>query len=211
MLKKLIFIAFMAFFAIQCNAQKISYGLKAGPNISNVVGESPYDFNSRTSFHAGVIADLSLSGKFGLQPELLFSSQGAKNGPNPWYDINGYENVRSELELNYLSIPVMGEYLFLPGLSIQLGPQISYLLNSEIEFEGEDAGTNPIENNDLKDHTKYFQFSIGGGLEYTFDMGLFIDGRYNLALNDIFKESNNYTFYGNNRNSLLQISAGYKF
>lgn len=203
--------SFMAFFAIQVNAQKISYGFKAGPNISNVVGESPYDFNSRTSFHAGLVADFSLSDKFGLQPELLFSSQGGDNSPYPWYDINGYENVHSKLELNYLTMPVMGEYFILPGLSIQLGPQVSYLLSSEMEFEGEDPGQNPMEPRDLADHTKSFQFGIGGGLEYTFDMGLFIDGRYNLALNDIFKESGSYASYADSRISLIQISAGYKF
>lgn len=54
-------------------------GAKAGLNFSNLTGDDA-DLDGRTSFHLGLIAEIMFSEKFGIQPEVLYSAQGAKEG-----------------------------------------------------------------------------------------------------------------------------------
>lgn len=56
-----------------------------------------------TSYHAGLIAEIKLTDGFSVQPELLYSTQGAS-----------YKNATTEFknELGYLSIPVLAKISF---------------------------------------------------------------------------------------------------
>lgn len=62
---------------------------------------------------------------------------------------------------------------------------------------------------DIKDYLKTIDFAVAFNLEYELKLGLFFQGRYNLGLTDINDGllPSNFRF----RNSVFQISAGYKF
>jgi hypothetical protein len=53
-----------------------------------------------------------------LQPEAVYSSQGAK------YTVNGAEHT---LSLNYINIPLQIQYMFDNGFRLQTGPQAGFL------------------------------------------------------------------------------------
>lgn len=61
---------------------KISYGVRAGLNISNIGGEygpdsdDKLDFDSRVGFHIGGIVDIPITNGFYVQPGLLFTTRG---------------------------------------------------------------------------------------------------------------------------------------
>lgn len=61
---------------------KITYGVRAGLNISNIGGEygpdsdDKLDFDSRVGFHIGGIVDIPITNGFYVQPGLLFTTRG---------------------------------------------------------------------------------------------------------------------------------------
>ena len=166
------------------NAQMLQFGVKGGVNFANYTnGEiEGVDFNQVTSYHFGLVTELKLLENLSLQPELLYSTQGSELGSID-------EQVKNEL--GYISLPVMAKfYLTTNRLSIEAGPQFSFLVSERNELDTTDTNT--------------FDFGIGGGLSYKITDGLFISGRYIAGLTEVKKEADA-------KNVLIQFSIGYMF
>jgi len=166
------------------NAQDINYGLKTGLNISNFIGGDA-DRNNIFSFHAGGFAEFELSEKFSLQPELLYSRQGSEA-----------ENVIN-IKVDYLAIPVMAKYYLSENFSLEVGPQASFLINDKAEFNDSSIP-------DAETDAPSFDFGINLGFGYNFNSNLFAQARYNYGITTITENPDI-------RNSVFQISLGYKF
>lgn len=169
------------------NAQNVQFGVKAGMNISNLSGDAD-GLDSRTSIQFGLAAEISISEQFSVQPELIYSTQGAEDKE---YD--------EKLKLDYINVPLIAKYYVIKGLSIEAGPQIGFLISAKSEFDGEDE--------DIKDGLNGIDFGIDLGLGYKLDNGINFGARYNLGLSDIEDEFDDYKVH----NSVFQISVGYWF
>ena len=186
---KKVILAAIAFFALSANveAQSVRLGIKGGINYANqngtdiTVNSSNYDSEAITSYHAGLVAEIKLSDGFAIQPELLYSTQGAnyKNG------VNEFKN-----ELGYLSIPVVAKIYLSNSLSLELGPQASFLLSERDNVNFKDSET--------------FEFAAVGGLGLNITKNLFIQARYGLGLTEASKNADI-------KNSTFQVSAGIMF
>ncbi|MFL9843859.1 porin family protein [Flavobacterium rhizosphaerae] len=88
------------------------FGIKGGVNFSNFGADA--DTDSTTGFYAGVLVDIPGKGNFHFQPEILYTSEGAKDS-----------------SLDYIRIPVMGKYYLTQGLSIQAGPELAVKIGAE--------------------------------------------------------------------------------
>src|SRR5215217_6166896 len=87
----------LASFAVQ--AQDINVGLKGGLNLSSIDNNTTANFSNRLGYHAGLLVHIPVTPQIAVQPEVIYSSQGAK------YTVgNGQEH---SLGLNYVNIPVM--------------------------------------------------------------------------------------------------------
>ena len=170
------------------NAQNITIGAKAGLNLSTLQPDLP-DPATKTSIHFGGVAEIQLMEMFSLQPELLYSSQGVKD------ESDDDEVVR----LSYLTLPILGKYYIVDGVSIEAGPQIGFLLSAEVEDNGETT--------DLKEDTKSVDIGLAIGLGYKMDTGLNFALRYYLGsdINDIGEDPEEF------KNRVFQISIGYFF
>ncbi|MBS9767696.1 MAG: PorT family protein [Flavobacteriaceae bacterium] len=182
------------------NAQSVKYGVKAGLNVANVsnvkLGEIEPD--SRVAYHVGAMAEIGLTSQFAVQPEVLFSVQGASKEK---------EGVTGAVEFNYINIPVMAKYYVLNGLSLEVGPQIGFLTTAKITFKGTIEGKEINESKDVKDEAKSVDFGLNFGTSYNyqnFNLGV----RYNLGLTDIAKERDGGDA---NKNGVFQVSLGYFF
>ena len=113
------------FFASQkLYAQKTSYGIKAGVNLSTVTGEAyPADtVKMLVGYHAGGFITIKLP-FVSIQPELLISTAGSEFWTN---------DVIQEMKFTYISLPVMIKIKPLKGFYVEAGPQFSYKIAESI-------------------------------------------------------------------------------
>lgn len=190
-MKKIILsaIAVMAFgFA---NAQDVKFGVKAGVNFANLGGDTE-DTKALVGFQVGGFAEIKLTEKFAIQPELLYSTQGAKNE-----DSFGGETYKYDSKFDYLNVPVMAKYFVTKGLSVEAGPQIGFLLSAK--EDGEDA----------KDYVKSIDFGANFGVGYDFTENISAGIRYNLGLSNINDSDSSDDYKVNN--NVFSLTVGYKF
>ncbi|MAU27057.1 MAG: hypothetical protein CMH48_06225 [Muricauda sp.] len=188
MKKLIVFAVLVAFGHTMGNAQDLAFGAKAGLNLSTL---QPELTDSRTAFHLGGVAEISLTDVFSVQPELLYSAHGAK-------DQNDSNNDEI-FKIDYLTLPIMAKYYVYDGLSVEAGPQVGFLLSSKQEDNGE--------TDDLKDVTKSTDIGFALGVGYKLENGLNFGLRYYLGsdVNDIDEDTEEF------KNRVFQISVGYFF
>ncbi len=191
-MKKLSVIAICLFMSFAVAAQsKPKFGLKGGLNVSTLNYNSGYDVDWKPGFHAGGLAHIHFTPSFSLQPEVYFSTQGAKIP---------YGNDKLNRNLNYVNVPVLLQYNFNNGFRLQGGPQIGFLLGAKDKLNGQDIHT--VSTKDFK----RVDFSLPLGVSYLFYSGLGLDGRYNLGLSNI---NDNGTV--KIKNSVFQFGLFYLF
>ncbi len=111
---KKLFLSILAVVAFgTANAQDIKFGVKAGANFSNFTGD--FDSDGKTGFYVGGLADFSVSEKFHVQPELLYSMEGADNDGG----------------VSYLRLPIMAKYYVMEGLNLQAGPTVAFKIGAD--------------------------------------------------------------------------------
>lgn len=161
-------------FALLCTgiifAQQAQLGIKGGLNVSTMTNDAGYNWGSKVGFNAGLLAHIRMTPDLALQPEVQYSTQGAK------YTVSDGEH---SLDLNYINIPVQLQYMFRSGFRIQTGPQIGFLTNVKDELGNAETGY--FTNQDFKS----VDFSWSVGLGYVGYSGLGVDARYNFGLSNI--------------------------
>jgi hypothetical protein len=193
-MKKITITAFFALVAVSAFSQaEVAIGLKGGPNFAKVNTEESAgeNYKSRTGFHFGAFALIKLT-KIGIQPEILFSQQGAK------LEYSGSPDV--ETNFSYVNIPVILKLYTVAGINIQAGPQFGFLTSAKAKVDGIDG------EDDIKDELKGSDLSLAVGLGWDLPFGLTIDGRYNIGLSKI----NDNDAAPDAKNQVIQVSVGYK-
>ncbi len=149
----------------------MSFGIKGGLNVYNINNEDNTGYDSRVGIHFGVLGHVHVKPHFAIQPELVYSSQGAtytNNGDAFYY------------HLDYINIPVLFQYMFHSGLRLQAGPQLGILVSAKSKLNNSSI--------DLND-TRPFDVALSFGASYILpSTGFGIDARYNLGLNNINKD-----------------------
>lgn len=156
-------------FAGSVNAQHVNFGIKGGLNAYTFADGNKTNYGAKIGFHAGALAHIHLTDQFGLQPEVLFSTQGAN-----------YEGTNSstKFSLNYINVPVLFQYMFKMGFRVQAGPQLGILLSAKSET----AGTK----SDIKNNFKPLDLGVAIGASYVHvPTGFGVDARVNLGLSQI--------------------------
>lgn len=195
MKKSLLFIAAMVFSTTFVAAQEFVYfGAKGGVNFSNFSGDGWSDFdegNARTAYHLGLVAEVPVSPRFSIQPEVLYSAQG--------YDIVRRDNAADlEHKLDYVTVPVLAKVYLFRGLSLEAGPQFGFLADHEVG-----TGENDLELAD--DNINNFDLSLGLGASYKFS-NFFLYGRYNAGMTDVYDVDGVDV-----KNSVVQAGIGLMF
>jgi hypothetical protein len=181
-MKKVLFAAVAVLGFTFANAQETKFGAKAGFNMSNLAGAD--NASTLIGIHLGGFAEFKLSDKFAVQPELLFSMQGA-----------GFDG--GDTKLNYINIPVMAKYFVTENISIEAGPQIGFLMSAKAD------GT------DVKEGYNSTDFGINLGGSYYLNDNMFLTARYGFGLSDVEKDLPSDE--KGSKNSVFQLSFGYKF
>lgn len=164
-------------------AQSFKFGPKVGLNVSNYTGDNVKS-DALVGFHLGGLLNFGIGNVFSIQPEVLFSTQGAKIKDN---------NDEYEFKTSYVSVPVMLKARTGFGLYLEAGPQVAFKT-------GEDIGNQTI--NKFADN---LDLAVGGGIGYQAGFGLGIGARYVQGVSKVgtFSTSN---LKADVKNSIIQVS-----
>jgi len=171
-------------------AQHLNFGIKGGMNLYNIRNDNNSTFDNSVGYHLGLLAHIHLAKQFAMQPEVVFSTQGAN------YSVGSTDN---ELNLDYVNLPLMFQYMFDNGFRFQAGPQVGILINAKSKFGSA--------NSDVKNNFSSVDLGIGAGMSYVHPpSGFGFDARYNIGLNNI-NENGSVNSY----NRGLQLGVFYLF
>ncbi len=177
--------------------REMSFGVKGGVNFANVTGDGFDDRSSRTSFHVGAVAEFPVQEIFSIQVEALYSGQGFE------YDFRGASGDKAEYQLDYINVPVLAKFYLSDMISLEVGPQFSFVVNEEFDSRPlDDAGDIDLTGTPLEAET--FDFGAAAGITFQTNSGIFATARYNHGFTDIIKDVDV-------QNSVFQIGVGYKF
>ena len=199
-MKKLIATIALSIFAfVNANAQSVAF--KAGYTHSNVIvsPEPANIFTPKETFHAGIaIKDIKLTDKIGLQPEFLYSMQGFK--------VASVGNVG----IHYLSVPLLVTFPVAEGLELQVGPQVSYMVNSRVGV------VNDLFSITYKGLFNDFDAGAVAGVEYKVSDNISLGGRYYLGMTNVnkdfsFGDNKNLSDYFQMRNTGIQAYVSFAF
>jgi hypothetical protein len=192
MKKNIITICVILVACISANAQIFKLGIKGGINYANQTGtditvnSTNYKTEAISNYHIGLLAEVKLGDRFSIQPEVLYSTQGAK------YDAIGVAQDFTN-DIGYISIPVMAKINLNNTFSLEFGPQASFLMSKK----------NEVSINSIKNQ-KDIDFGAGAGLGIRVTKSIFLQGRYMVGLSEISPDAKV-------KNSVLQVSAGLLF
>jgi Outer membrane protein beta-barrel domain len=155
------------------HAQNVNIGLKGGVNLYTITSDNDFNFDMKAGFNAGLIGHIHFTKQFALQPEVLYSTEGAK------YSLLG---INHTLKLNYINVPVLLQYMFNNGFRLQAGPQVGFLTAAKSE-----TGNTKT---DVKSNYKSTDFAITAGVGYVHaPSGWGADARYNFGVGNINENS----------------------
>lgn len=165
-------------------AQKTVFGIKAGANLSNIVGSDALDGNKlKLGGLGGILLNIPASsdGFVSIQPELLYSMKGTSRNEGT-----------SKTTIHYIDVPVLAR-LDLQGPFLVLGPQANVLLTSN------------------SGRTGYRPVNVGAtaGVGYQSETGMSLEVRYNRDITPFLEDAGNIKLH--NYNSVLQAQVGYLF
>ena len=159
----------------------LGLGIKGGVNFANQAVKD-ISTSSITNFHVGAYLNINFSEKFGITPEVLFSATGSK-----WEDV--------EVNTNYIAIPIMLRIKPISFISLEAGPQFSFLTKAEVQDVG-----------DIKDQLKNNDFGLAFGGAFHAPFGFQIGARYVLGFTNISEVSEEEI-----KNRTFQIYVGWTF
>lgn len=165
---------------------------KIGMNVASLTKSDGAD--PRIGLAAGVEAEYQATDIFSISAGVIYSMQGNKYD----YDVLGKKTVTKTNKLDYINIPILANVYVVKGLAVKLGIQPAFKVNDQIKTSVDEGSTTA----DV-DKAESFDFSIPVGLSYEYSNVVF-DARYNFGVTNIADG-------GDSKNSVFQITLGYKF
>jgi hypothetical protein len=199
-MKKLLIIAIGVFTAGAVQAQDVSFGIKGGANMSNIIktNDDSYETEFKPGFHAGLTMEIGIGNTFAFAPELMFSQKG--------YKTDNFGGTFTQTT-NWIDIPILAKINATPTFNIFLGPQVSFLTKTTNKFEGVVNGQEIIEEGSDTFKKSIAGGVIGAGFDITPKIGL--SARYALDFQKTDEEGNTSTPAF--KNQVIQAGIGFKF
>lgn len=175
----------------------MKYGVKAGLNMTSMSNDMAFDpgFGMGVGFRVGGFLNMRWgyrtensskgTGLWGFQPELMFSYQAVNTNDGG-------------IKMNCISVPLLLKVYPTTGFSIEVGPELSYLISTS-------PSTMAVDGAEIKvGDCKGMNIGLAAGLAYDFEMGLTVGARYTYGFNDMAK---NLKW----KNSNIQVTVGWMF
>lgn len=171
-MKRFLIASMFIFSTLFASAQGFSFGPKVGANITGISGlqfDNGYEFG----YHLGGFAEIMLSEKIGIQPELLWSQTSLTTASSLPALYSTSLSELSKVKLNYISIPLLLNIRPAKFITFQVGPQFGILQDKK----------NSMANN-VQSAFKSGDFSMLAGVQLKV-LSFRIYGRYGIGLSNI--------------------------
>ena len=181
-MKKFLLLVFALGFFGTAQAQ---FGVRAGFSSPNLVKTN---FDANPGFHAGVYFRKEL-GFIAIEPGLQYAQKGYTTDIGPAGEITE--------RLNYVDLPLLVRWNFLPILNVFAGPQGSILVSRKYETAGNtDTSTEPVKGYDIAG-------VVGVGVKLPLNLNAQVSYDFGLQ---------NLNYYNQDvKNNVLKISVGIDF
>lgn len=207
---KKVFFALAAVLMLSLTSQaQVKFGAKAGMNLSRFTENFE---TMKPGFHAGVYAQINIAPMFSIQPEVLYSMQGATEEETNT-TLGQTITAKGSVISHNVIVPVMLQFTPIKSLTIEAGPQFGFNLGmslySEITMFGlvEDSFEESV---DLESEDyKMFDFGLAAGLKYNVNSNINVYARYVFGLTPVFEYPEGYDDKAMNQN--LMIGVGFSF
>lgn len=179
-------------------------GVRAGLNLSRFTNT---ESSNKADFYVGAQFGIKLAKFYTLQPELVYSRQGATIEEYQYNSFDvfiGKKDVRYNLD--YLSLGIINKFTFGSGFQFVVGPTIDFKVGDNFPTY-------------LSNELIGVDFALVGGIGYEFKNGVTIEARFKQGMIDIFGD--NYNDYNDDNgngnydevilNQLFQIGVSYSF
>ena len=155
-------------------------GVKGGVNQAVLSGRVGEDATYKTYFHAGIFYEAKVLGPLSIQPELLYSLQGAQLKGT----LTDYKT-----QLNYIQVPILLKATLGP-VYVEAGPQFGYLVSANEEGKVQVRNTSGNVafrdvNQSATDNYKRNEFALCAGVGLKLGSIVRVGGRFVAGLNDI--------------------------
>jgi hypothetical protein len=160
----------------------------------------------KVGWNAGFFAKLPVARGFSIQPELSYTSKGAKEKYNNFVEGQG----EYRFNLNYVELPVLAVFNVAKNFNLHVGPYVSYLAGVNIKDMKDNGTIHEIAELDAENFNR-FDYGLVGGLGI--DISNFTLGaRYNYGLREIGKDGNiTSQLLKNSKNSAISLYLGIGF
>lgn len=181
------------------------FGIKGGVNLSNLYVDEVEDENMKVGLNIGVFAKMPITKGFSIQPELLYSSKGAKLKYNNLFGEGEYR-----YNMNYVELPVLAVFNLGKNFNIHAGPYAALLTSANIKRLDKDNGDiDHIADLDTDDFNR-FDYGLVGGVGFDIE-NFTLGARYNYGLHEIGKDGIAGQATKNSKNSAFTFYIGIGF
>lgn len=188
------------------NSLSPKFGIKGGVNLTNMYVKDVSDENMKVGFNAGFFAKLPVTRGFSIQPELLYTSKGAKETYNNFIEGKG----EYRFNLNYIELPVLAVINVAKNFNIHAGPYVSYLAAVNIKDLKDNGTINNVKDLDAENFNR-IDWGVAGGLGI--DISNFTLGaRYSYGFREIGKSGSlSGELTKDSKNSAISLYIGLGF
>ena len=180
---------------------QVKFGIVGGLNVSSLVNvnNSNYNTDTKLGLNIGGSLDIPIIKPLTFEGEVLYSQKGYKANT-----IDGDFTQKS----SFIDVPLLAKLQVAPGFNFVVGPQISFLLNTQNVYRS--GFTTVKEDVYNRDADGYNKSLIGGVVGIGLDLSPNVElrGRYTL---DLQNNGDRGTYAPQYRNQVWQVGLGFKF
>lgn len=205
-MKKFLLSFIIVFATAYSSTAQVSFGVQAGGNVSTLKGDAIKSLNnlfditngmvdqtSKFGFSGRTYASIPVDKSFGVETGLSYQQKGYKITGDFNSTFLKLLNAKADLvnTSQYIGLDALAKVTPTEGLSIKVGPQVSYLVKNNLKIRSSVLGFNLLNQDvDLTSNTNEWDFGLTGGIGYKFKNGVSLNGFYTHGLSPIDKNSN---------------------
>lgn len=194
-MKKSIIIIVLTFFYCQSYCQSFNFGLGAGVSYCTLIAENFNNMtpNYKAGYQINTIFGYNFNDKIGIRIEPGVANRGTTYK---------YSNIPSNnINIYYITTPILAKYTVLNNFSILLGPEFAYRMDAQSNYNNSSTDVSYI-------YDSKIDIGVNTGVSYCFGKKIDIGLRYNRGFISTIKDLTMIDEFGNEKGKVKLCNQG---